>query len=378
MKKVLPLLALTAVAVALVGCTEAPERTASPRPVPTASASTEPTAPLIGAVAPVGEATALAAGLQAPWSVVPVQSGSALVSERDTASVVELTADGQARVAGVVEGVVPGGEGGLLGLAVLPEDSGATWLYAYFTGADDNRIVRMPLEGGAGTFALGAPEVILEGIAKARNHDGGRLAFGPDGMLYATSGDAGQPGAAQDPLSLNGKILRMTPEGDVPADNPIEGSLTWSYGHRNPQGIAWTESGAMYAAEFGQDTWDEINRIEPGSNYGWPEAEGIVGDSSFVDPIVQWSTDEASPSGLAAVGSSLFVAGLGGERLWIVQGADSGSPTTDAAFGELGRIRDVIAAPDGTLWMLTGNTDGRGDPREGDDRLVSVPLTSAG
>jgi glucose/arabinose dehydrogenase len=332
---------------------------------------------------PTGGRSELATSLQLPWSVVPLENGSALVSERDTALVIELTADGNAREVGEVPGVVPGGEGGLLGLAVLTDGDGSgggsartdDWLYAYTTTEGDNRVIRMPLTGEPGAMALGEPETVVDGIAKARTHNGGRLAFGPDGMLYVTTGDAGVPERSQDAASLSGKILRLTPEGDVPEDNPTPGSPVWSLGHRNPQGIAWTEDGAMYAAEFGQNTWDELNLIEPGSNYGWPEVEGIGEDDRFVDPLIQWTTDESSPSGIAAVGSTLFVAGLGGERLWMVQDAADAADDT-VVVDDLGRIRDAVAAPDGTLWILTNNT-GR-SPRDGDDRLVSLQLGAAG
>jgi glucose/arabinose dehydrogenase len=146
-------------------------------------------------------------------------------------------------------------------------------------------------------------------------------------------------------------------------------------GHRNPQGIAWDDAGRLWAAEFGQDTWDELNLIEPGGNYGWPLVEGI-GDS-FINPIYQWPTDDASPSGLASIGGTLFLAGLGGERLWVV---DPGEPTVAREWfaGEFGRIRDVTSGPDGSLWILTNNTDGRGTPGPGDDRLIQVELVPRG
>ncbi len=373
----LPALSLAAVgALLLAGCSAPSERAASPQPAQASSSAGASATPL-GAVAPTGERTELATSLQLPWSVVPLENGSALVSERDTALVIELTADGKAREVGAVPGVVPGGEGGLLGLAVLPgTDSGAgDWLYAYTTTESDNRVIRMPLGGEPGAISLGEPETIIDGIAKARTHNGGRLAFGPDGMLYVTTGDAGVPERSQDAGSLSGKILRLTPEGGVPDDNPTPGSAVWSLGHRNPQGVAWTEDGTMYAAEFGQNTWDELNRIEPGSNYGWPEVEGVGEDDRFVNPLIQWTTDESSPSGISAVGSTLFVAGLGGERLWMVQDA-SGAADDTVVLDDLGRVRDAVAAPDGTLWVLTNNT-GR-SPRAGDDRLVSLQLAAAG
>lgn len=162
--------------------------------------------------------------------MVPLVSGSTLISERDSTLVKELTADGTLRDVGAVPGVVPGGEGGLLGLEVIDDAP-----YAYFTAESDNRIVRFELEGRAGSYALGAGTDILTGIAKAGNHNGGRIKQGPDGMLYATVGDASNPGVAQDPAALNGKILRMKPDGSVPADNPFSGSLVYSYGHREPE-----------------------------------------------------------------------------------------------------------------------------------------------
>lgn len=221
-------------------------------------------------------------GLDDPWSVA-FHGDTALVSERDSARILELYGKGGAREVAVIAGVQPAGEGGMLGIAVQED-----YLYAYSTASGENRIERYRLSGEPGSLALGTPETILDGIPSANYHDGGRIAFGPDGMLYATAGDAGDRPSAQDLDSLAGKILRMTPDGDVPADNPFQGSYVYSYGHRNPQGIAWTEDGTMYASEFGQDTWDELNLIEAGRNYGWPEVEGIAGEDSedgYVDPV---------------------------------------------------------------------------------------------
>ena len=343
-------------------------------PVPTPSVSVSPSATPEPGALPVGEPTVVAQGFTTPWSVVRLASGSSLISERDTALVKELTAGGEVRVVGEVDGVVPGGEGGLLGLAVPPGD---TWLYAYFTGAADNRIVRYALEGAPGGYTLGAREDVLVGLAKAGNHNGGRIAFGPDAMLYATVGDASVRDAAQDPASLNGKILRMSPTGQVPADNPTPGSLVYSLGHRNPQGIAWDAAGQLWAAEFGQDTWDELNVISPGGNYGWPIVEGVASDASFINPVYQWATDDASPSGLAFTRGAFYLAALKGERLWSVT-TDAGAVATPWFEGRFGRIRDVVPGPDGSLWMLTSNTDGRGVPRAGDDKLLEVALETSG
>ena len=173
-------------------------------------------------------------------------------------------------------------------------------------------------------------------------------------------------------------IALRTPTGDVPTDNPLAGSPVWSMGHRNPQGIAWDAWGGMWAAEFGQDRWDELNSVSPGADYGWPDVEGRSSSGDTISPLLQWSTDDASPSGLTAVGSTLFMAGLGGEKLFEIQvPAESEATPTERFAGDdsLGRIRDVLPGPDGTLWLVTSNTDGRGSPGADDDRIVSVPLT---
>lgn len=359
----------------LAGCTAAPAPTPTPTVTPTPSPTPTVDPLTLGPVTPTGETATVVAGLAIPWSIVRLPDGSTLIGERNTALVREQLPDGTLRTVAEVPGVVPGGEGGLLGLEYV---ASGPWLYAYFTSDTDNRIVRFDLEGRAGSYALGASRDILTGIAKANNHNGGRIKLGPDGMLYATVGDASQPPLAQDPASLNGKILRLTLTGGVPADNPTPGSLVYSLGHRNPQGIAWDADGQLWAAEFGQNTWDEFNRIEAGGNYGWPVVEGGGGDPAYIDPVVQWPTDDASPSGLASVRDTFFLAGLGGERLWVIQTA-GGTVTAEPWFaGQFGRIRDVVAGPDGSVWMITSNTDGRGEPRDGDDRLVQVAVAPLG
>jgi len=229
------------------------------------------------------------------------------------------------------------------------------------------------------SLTLGAPEVILKGLAMAGNHNGGRIAFGPDGMLYATVGDAGQTSRAQDLTSLNGKILRMTPTGEVPDGNPFPGSLVWSYGHRNPQGLAWDGDGQLWASEFGQNTWDEFNRITAGKNYGWPLVEGLAHDPKYVDPVYEWPTSEASPSGLAYIGGTFFLAALKGQRLWAIQVDAAGAATATPYYvGTYGRLRDVTQGADESLWILTDNTDGRGNPNPGDDRILQVAFTGTG
>ncbi len=251
-----------------------------------------------------------------------------------------------------------------------PDD---TAFYAYLTAATDNRVVRVE-PGSSGEPTV---EVILDGIPKAGNHNGGRIAFGPDGYLYVTTGDASEGQSAQDPGSLAGKILRVTAEGEPAPDNPDPSSPVLSLGHRNVQGLAWDADGRLWASEFGQNSFDELNLIEPGGNYGWPQVEGTGGEPDYVDPVVTWPTDQASPSGLAyGSDGALYLAALRGQALWRVplEGAEAGEPVK-LLDGEYGRLRSVVTTGEG-LWVLTNNTS-RGDPAEDDDRLLLVPDPAA-
>lgn len=349
----------------LTACTPGPAGTPAPSASSPTPSSAAPSSP--AATAP-SEPEVVAEDLDAPWSIA-FHDGIAFISERDSGRILERAEDGTVREAGRIDEVAARGEGGLLGIAVHEG-----YLYTSFTAEDGNRIERREITGAPGAFALGAAETVLDGIPSAANHNGGRIAFGPDGMLYATTGDAGDRDSAQDLDALSGKILRMTPDGEVPDDNPFDGSLVYSYGHRNPQGIAWDADGTLYASEFGQDAWDELNVIEPGGNYGWPDVEGIAGDEEHIDPVQQWSPGEASPSGIAVVGDGLLIANLRGERLREVP-LDDLSASAERYAGEYGRLRDVVLAPDGSVWMLTNNTDGRGEPAEGDDRIIRIPAS---
>ncbi|MFG1991500.1 PQQ-dependent sugar dehydrogenase [Actinoplanes sp. NPDC048988] len=362
----------------LVGCSDAESTpkgqatySAVPAPSASAAASTSGSAPGSAGGARLGQPQTIATGIEVPWGLAFLPDGSALVSERESGDILQIPAGGgDPRKVHHLDGVSPAGEGGLLGIAVDPDYATNKFLYAYFTSESDNRIIRFVGEGGGGTDGA-AGKVILDGIGKAGIHNGGRIAFGPDGFLYVGTGDAGDGSASQDRGDLNGKILRITRDGAAAPGNPTAGSPVWSMGHRNVQGLAWGADKTMYGIEFGQNTWDEVNVIEPGKNYGWPEAEGKAGDSRYVDPIVQWSTDEASPSGAAVAGGNLYVAGLRGERLWVVP-LGGGEPRAEFT-GTYGRLRTVATAPDGALWLTTSNRDGRGDPQDGDDRILRFP-----
>jgi glucose/arabinose dehydrogenase len=303
--------------------------------------------------------------LEVPWGAAFLPDGTALVTERDTARLLRIGTDGAVTEVQRIAEARPGGEGGLLGVAVSPSYGTDRWVYVYYTAAEDNRIARLRLGE--------RPQPIVTGIPKAGNHNGGRIAFGPDGALYAGTGDAADTDRSQDRDDLGGKILRMTPDGRPAPDNPFPGSLVYSYGHRNVQGLAWDSTGQLYASEFGQNTYDELNRIEAGRNYGWPDVEGPGdGGGRFVAPVATWTTDDASPSGIAVVDDTVYLACLRGEKLYRI-GRD-GSGAESLLAGRYGRLRDAVRAPDGSLWVLTSNRDRRGDPAADDDRIVRLPL----
>ena len=313
----------------------------------------------------------VAEGLQVPWGIAFLPDGSALVSERDTTRIVAVEPSGRVRPVGTVDEAAPQGEAGLLGLATSPSYDDDNLVYAYVSTAEDNRVVRMTYAGGR----IGAPEPVLTGIPNGFIHDGGRLQFDDEGMLFVSTGETGEPELAQDRDSLGGKILRITPEGEPAPGNPVPGSPVWTMGHRNVQGLAFDDAGRLWATEFGQQTWDELNRIEKARNYGWPLVEGAGDQDEYRNPFVEWSTAEASPSGLAFLEGSLWAGALRGERLWQVPVTEDGVGEPRGWFvGDHGRIRSVAVSPEGTLWVSTSNRDGRGEPSPGDDRILEVAL----
>ncbi|MGW7241092.1 PQQ-dependent sugar dehydrogenase [Streptomyces sp. NPDC054804] len=338
--------------------------------------ASESAAPATGSVKVV---RTVAGGLKSPWGLAPLPDGSGLlVSDRDDGTISKVDEKtGKKTELGTVSGVSAAGEGGLLGIALSPDFASDHMIYAYFTSASDNRIVRLLWDRSkpAGE-QLGAPDTIFKGIPKGFIHNGGRIAFGPDGMLYAGTGESGQRGLAQDKDSLGGKILRLTPEGDPAPGNPFPGSPVYTYGHRNVQGLAWDDHQRLFASEFGQDTWDELNAVKPGGDYGWPNAEGRSSDAKYVNPIAQWHTDDASPSGIAYVHGVIWMAGLKGQRLWRIplKGTVAGAEPQAFLKGEYGRLRTVVAAGGDKVWLVTSNTDGRGRPKSGDDRILELQV----
>lgn len=326
--------------------------------------------------------------LHIPWSLVFLDDNRALVTER--AGRIRLIENGslQAGAYSRIDAVEHSGEGGLMGIAKHPEYPDAPFLYVMYTYRDGdslyNRVERYEDTGDK----LIRENVIVEAIPGHRVHNGGRIAFGPDGMLYITTGDVWEAEIAQDLETLGGKILRVTPDGEIPDDNPFEGSPVWSLGHRNPQGLAWhPETGVLYSSEhgpsgeFGLQGKDIINVIEKGGNYGWPLVLGDAGVDPYIDPIILWPR-ATPPSGMAFWQGRLYVATLRSESLIRIDVQDeNGEPTVksiDRLFakgpfdGVYGRLRDAVAGPDGALYVLTSNRDGRGSPRAGDDRILRL------
>ncbi|XRQ05126.1 PQQ-dependent sugar dehydrogenase [Actinomadura welshii] len=354
-------LALALAAVLLVGCAETPE----------------PRGPDRTAAAP-GEVTELVIGLNMPWGLAFLPDGSALVSGRASGEIHRIPAGGGDPVRiGEVPGVQVSAEGGLLGLAASPDFAEDRTVYAYVSGPPTNRVVALRISEDLRSFRQ--ERVVLDGIETADRHHGGRLRFGPEGNLWIGTGDAFEPENAADADSLNGKILRIRPDGSVPRDNPTPGSPIFSSGHRNVQGIAFGPDGTAYASELGHRTWDELNVLRPGRDYGWPETEGTEGDTGEA-PIFTIHPDDASPSGIAYADGSIWMGALGGQRLWQlpVDGPEAAGDPIEHFVGEYGRIRTVERAPDGSLWLATSNTDeatwGGTDPRPGDDRILRLDL----
>jgi glucose/arabinose dehydrogenase len=371
-------LTLAAVLAVLAGCAfgpPGPDHAGSPPRFPTPS----PSVPQPGAG---GEqelvATVLARGLEVPWGIAFLPDGAALVTERDSARILRLgpESDAQGLTATEVQRldeVDTTGEGGLLGIAVSPKFKSDQTVYVYYTTAADNRVAKLKLKG--------KPRPILTGIPRSNVHNGGRVEFGPDGYLYVTTADASERGRAADPKNLGGKILRITTAGKPAPGNPGRKSPVWSSGHRNVEGIAWDAGKRMYTTESGQNTWDELNVVQRGRNYGWPQVEGNGTDRKYTNPLVTWPLAESSCSGLAVIQRLVVAACLRGERLWLVETTAKGT-----VFGrpqpllvrQYGRLRTVVAAPDGSLWVTTSNKDGRGEPAPEDDRILRLVFSGGG
>lgn len=313
----------------------------------------------------------VAEGLDVPWDIAFLPDGDMLVTERS----------GTLQRIGIhptiidIPDVSEVGEGGLMGIALHPDFGTNSLVYLYYTSIDgSNRVTRFRLDGDT----LTEDKVIIENIPSAIYHDGGQIEFGSDGMLYLTTGDASTPELAQNLASLGGKTLRLTPDGDIPSDNPF-GTAVWTYGHRNAQGIAWDDQGRLWETEHGRSGalsgYDELNLIVEGANYGWPDSQGDTVLSGTVGPKRHSGASSTwAPSGIAFESGKLYFAGLRGESLYEAGVGADGSITSFEAHltGTYGRLRAVVLGPDGFLYITTSNQDGRGSPRAGDDKVLRV------
>lgn len=321
--------------------------------------------------------------LEVPWSIAFSNDGSMLFTERPGR--VDIFKDNsliKLNVSGL--DVTASGEGGLLGIALDPNFTSNSYVYLYYTYSNGsnlfNRVVRYKLVSNS----LVDPIIIIDRIPGGFIHDGGRIKFGNDGMLYIATGDGSVADRAQRLDSLSGKILRLKPDGTVPKDNPFPSSPVYTYGHRNPQGINWNPyNGVMYESEHGPVAHDEINIIVKGGNYGWPVVTGVSNDTRFINPIIESNNTTWAPSGIAyckcekypSLANSLLIATLRGESLLVLKLDNTGTKVTGISSlfkNELGRIRDVVIGPDGSIYLSTSNRDGRGIPRQGDDRILRI------
>lgn len=295
----------------------------------------------------------VASGRAHPWGIAFLPDGSAVFTERSTRRLWAVTPGKPARHIYTVSEAAVRGEGGLLGIAVPPDYASEQKLYVYYTTATDNRVATIKRGSAA------RPVPILTGIPAASTHDGGRLLFGRDGLLHVGTGDAQNPQAAQDRSSLAGKVLRITRDGRPAPGNPF-GTAVLSIGHRNVQGLVFDRDGRLWASELGQSTFDEVNHIVPGGNYGWPIVEGRSNDTRFRQPAHTWSPAEASPSGMTYKGGSLYVAALRGQRLWRLElSGDRVARATSVYRGTFGRLRAAMQNPrDGAMWLMTANGTG--------------------
>jgi glucose/arabinose dehydrogenase len=324
-----------------------------------------------------GTPAAVSTGWSIPWDLSWAPDGTfGLVTERDTFQVFRINKNGSGKT---LVGTVPNsqttdGEGGLMGVAFSPTWNGTSDQQVFFmhTSSEGNRVATMNFNG----TALSGYTAILTGIRKSRFHNGGRIRFGPDGFLYVTTGDSQQQNLAQDPNSLNGKILRITKTGAAAPGNPF-GTRVYTLGHRNGQGLAWDAQGRLWESELGNSAFDELNLIQPGKNYGWPTCEGTCSTSGMTNPKRTWTPAEASPSGLAFANGALFMAALRGQRLWrIVLNGENVSSVSSHFNGTFGRLRLVVKVPgENAIWFGTTNADNNGSGGPGSDRILRSNLS---
>lgn len=314
----------------------------------------------------------IAQDLNTPWEMVFLPDGDFLVTERGGF----IRRFGKQNEKYAIPDAYEIGEGGLLGMALDPDFSKTGFLYLYLTTKEKNTLKNQVMRYIYKNNQLTNKKIILDNIPAARFHNGGRIAFGPDGYLYITTGDALKPETAQDLNSLAGKILRITKEGLNAPGNPFS-TPVYSYGHRNPQGIAWDNKGNLWATEHGNNAHDEVNIIYKGNNYGWPLTKGYEQKKNMVPPVLTSGEETWAPSGMTIWDNFLFFSSLRGQTLFSL---DISMPLKEPKLQrffkkQFGRLRALALSPDkSALYLLTSNRDGRGNPQPTDDRIIKISI----
>ncbi len=312
--------------------------------------------------------------LNIPWEIVFLPDGDMLITER-AGKLIRIKENTKSAIQ--ISGVVHRGEGGLLGLALDPDFKENNFIYVYLTTQTGDILTNQVERYVLNDTSVTDRKIIIKDIPAAGNHDGGRIAFGPDNMLYVTTGDAGNEESAQDTNSLAGKILRINSDGSIPTDNPFKNAV-YSYGHRNIQGIVWDDTRQLWATEHGrsgaQTGYDELNKISKGSNYGWPDVEGDENKTGTIPPQIHSGNKETwAPAGMEYVNGHVLFTGLRGESIYTAD-IRSGKALDLKKYltQEYGRLRAIKLGPDGMLYVLTNNKDGRGKPKAGDDKIIKI------
>lgn len=320
----------------------------------------------------------IAQNLDTPWALAFLPDKSVLFTERKgTVRLVDANGNLQSSPVATISSAREIGEGGLLGITLHPQFPVNNYVYLYYTYSSSrsntqNRVVRMTYSNGQ----LTDEKIIVDAIPGAANHNGGRIKFGPDGYLYIGTGDAQKPSNAQDTNSLAGKILRVTDNGDPALGNPFNNRV-YSYGHRNVQGLAWDKDGNLWATEHGpsgaESCCDELNKIEIGKNYGWPDIQGNATKPGMITPVRNSGSGTWAPSGMAFKDGSFYFSGLRGQTLYqAVINENSVTDFKEYLKNQYGRLREVVVGPDTMLYVTTSNQDGRGTPKKGDDKILRI------